>query len=257
MSLIVLLTDFGLDDPYAGQMKGVIYRHCPQAAIVDLTHGVQAFNIHQAGFLLASSLDFFPAGTVFIAVVDPGVGSDRGIVLAETRACWILAPDNGLLSQALDAGLLKTCRRFLGNPPSSTTFHGRDIFAPLGAELAREQRVPADFEPFDPQELVRLYLPVPAVCSTGVKCMVLHRDHYGNLVLNLDIDPWAGRLQGARMRIGGYEMVLVSYYAAIPEGCLGLVTGSQGRLEIAAREYSAARLLGLDPGDEALFSFID
>ncbi|RQD73053.1 SAM hydroxide adenosyltransferase, partial [Desulfonatronospira sp. MSAO_Bac3] len=109
----------------------------------------------------------------------------------------------------------------------------------------------------DPQELVRLYLPEPAACSTGVKCVVLHRDHYGNLVLNLDIDSWAGRLQGARMRIGGYEMVLVSYYAAIPEGCLGLVTGSQGKLEIAAREYSAARLLGLDPGDEALFLFMD
>jgi len=257
MSLIALLTDFGIEDPYVGQMKGVLYSHCPGADIVDLTHGVQAFNIHQGGFLLACSLDFFPPGTVFIAVIDPGVGSDRGIVLAETRSCWILAPDNGLLSQALDAGLLKTCRRFLGNPPSSTTFHGRDIFAPLGAKLAEKQRVPADFEAFDPQELVRLYLPEPAVCSTGVKCVVLHRDHYGNLVLNLDIDSWAGRLQGARMRIGGYEMVLVSYYAAIPEGCLGLVTGSQGKLEIAAREYSAARLLGLDPGDEALFLFMD
>ncbi|EFI34962.1 protein of unknown function DUF62 [Desulfonatronospira thiodismutans ASO3-1] len=257
MSLIALLTDFGIEDPYVGQMKGVVYSRCPGADIVDLTHGVQAFNIHQGGFLLACSLDFFPPGTVFIAVIDPGVGSDRGIVLAETRTCWILAPDNGLLSQALDAGLLKTCRRFLGNPPSSTTFHGRDIFAPLGADLAEKQKVPADFEAFDPQELVRLYLPEPAACSTGVKCVVLHRDHYGNLVLNLDIDPWAGRLQGARMRIGGYEMVLVAYYAAIPEGCLGLVTGSQGKLEIAAREYSAARLLGLAPGDEALFSFMD
>ncbi len=257
MPLIALLTDFGLDDPYVGQMKGIIHRVCPQVDIVDLTHGVRAFNIHQAGFLLASSLDFFPGGTVFIAVVDPGVGSDRGIVLAETRDCCILAPDNGLLSQVLDAGVLKTCRRVPGNPLASTTFHGRDIFAPLGAELAQRKRVPGDFEVFDPKELVRLYLPAPAVCSTGVKCVVLHRDHYGNLALNLDIDPWAGRLQGIRMRLGGHEMVLVSYYAAIPEGCLGLVTGSQGKLEIAAREYSSARLLGLEPGDEVVISFID
>ncbi|WP_291322183.1 SAM-dependent chlorinase/fluorinase [Desulfonatronospira sp.] len=255
MSVVALLTDFGLEDPYVGQMKGVIYSHCPGAAVIDLSHGVQAFNIHQAGFVLRSSLDYFPDDTVFIAVVDPGVGSERGIILAESRNSWILAPDNGLLSQALEDGLVGICRRFTGKPPLSTTFHGRDIFAPLGAILAREQKVPEGFEHFDQEEIIKHYPPVPAVCSSGLKCLVLHRDRFGNLVLNLDINSWAGRLQGIEMQVGGYDMVLVSYYAAIPEGKLGMVTGSQGRLEIAAREDSAARLLGFGPGDEVVFSF--
>ncbi len=249
MSIIVLLTDFGLADPYVGQMKAVIYRNFPQARILDLCHGVQSFNIIQAGFILASSLEFLPQGSVVAAVVDPGVGSERRIVLAQTKSAWILAPDNGLLGQVQDEGRIVMAYRLHGDFPASATFHGRDIFAPLAAALARDDRIPGDFEAMDPQDLVRMELPGPEMSREGLVCRVVHRDCYGNLILDLSASQWTEGLQGRKLRIKDYRLLSAPFYAAIPDGCLGLVPGSQGKLEIAAREESAASLLGLGPGD--------
>ncbi len=252
MSLIVLLTDFGHIDPYVGQMKGMIYRKFPEARIVDLSHGVRTFNVEQAGFLLSASLDHFPHGSVFAAVVDPGVGSDRSIVLADTGTYLILAPDNGLLSLLFEEGLILRVYRYRGNLPASSTFHGRDIIAPLTAYLAQKKKVPEEFSPMDPDELILTGLLKPRFSESGLECRVVHQDRFGNLILDLNIRDWVGRLKGRKFRLKDLDLFPVSYYAAIPDGCLGLVPGSQGRLEIAAREKSAADLLETGPGDRVV-----
>ncbi len=252
MSLIVLLTDFGHIDPYVGQMKGMIYKKFPEARIVDLCHGVQPFNVEQAGFLLYASLDHFPHGSVFAAVVDPGVGSDRRIVLADTGAYLILAPDNGLLSPLFEEGRILRVYRYRGNVPASSTFHGRDIIAPLAAHLARNNKVPEEFSPMDPDELILTGLLRPRFSESGLVCRVVHQDSFGNLILELNIKDWGERLKNRKLRVKGLDLLPVNYYAAIPEGCLGLVPGSQGRLEIAAREKSAAELLETGPGDSVI-----
>ncbi len=252
--MVVLLTDFGLYDPYVGQMKGVLYQNHPQARIVDLGHEVIQYNIAQAGFILAASLQYFPSGSVFVAVVDPGVGSERGIVLASTRRAWILAPDNGLLDEILQSGLIDKCYSFCGQWPASNTFHGRDIFAPLAAEIARENRVPEVFKPLDPGQLIRPDPVRPKLSGSSLVCRVVHQDRYGNLILDLEIENWQGRLQESKLELAGYDLIPASCYAEIPDGCLGLVPGSQGKLEVAAREKSARLLTGLGAGEKVVMS---
>lgn len=144
LPVIVLLTDFGHVDPYVGQMKGVLLCHAPQATIVDLCHEVRAQDVRQAGFLLQGSCRHFPAGSVFVCVVDPGVGSARDILLAEFGGRLFLAPDNGLLSFLLDepARWWRTQTDMSG---ASRTFHGRDVFAGLAAGwLWAKRRSPWD-----------------------------------------------------------------------------------------------------------------
>ena len=138
--LLALLTDFGTSDPYVGVIKGVVLERRPDAAIVDLAHGIAAQNVRQAAFVLMQSLDYFPGGTLFLCVVDPGVGSDRRILWARGSRHQFLAPDNGLLSWVEQRETLRELRsvtnRKLFNEPVSPVFHGRDIFAPVAAALA-------------------------------------------------------------------------------------------------------------------------
>ncbi len=254
--LVALLTDFGLTEPYAAQMKGAVLRDCPEAKVVDLTHSVEPFNLAQAGFFLDASRSTFPAGTVFVAVVDPGVGGARRLVALDKFGQFFLAPDNGLLSLLLQAPGEARCFDFSDYAAAerSNTFHGRDVFAPLAARLARGEDPAALLPEIAPDSLVRLPWSEPEYrdCRTSLTAHVLHVDRFGNCLLNLRIEPWREILaQWPRITLfmpGAVSLRLVSSYADLERDEFGLLAGSQGYLEVALRQASAARELGLRSG---------
>jgi S-adenosylmethionine hydrolase len=210
--VITLLTDFGHLDPYAGIMKGVILGICPEARIVDLTHDVIPYQIAQAAFLLEQSWRYFPAGTIHVAVVDPGVGTARRPLLVEAGGHYFIGPDNGVLPEGEAFEIL------VDSAPASRTFHGRDVFAPAAARLAMgEKRVKPVSDP------VRITL------ERGT---VLHIDRFGNVITNLR--------PGTEKR--------VATYAEGPPGELFVIEGSSGYLEIALNRGSAAERLGIGVG---------
>jgi S-adenosylmethionine hydrolase len=252
---IGLITDFGLADPYVGQMRAVLARKAPGCCVVDITHDVAPFNVAQAAFFLASSYEHFPADAVILAVVDPGVGTGRGIAGLEVDGRMLIAPDNGLLSLAL-------CNTWAGNvraydlsaamdAPSrvSHTFHGRDVFAPLAAWLALGGRPGELGREIDPARLVSLPWSRPDI-RPGAACgHVLHIDRFGNCVLNLEAGS-LGVPTGLRLTVpAGGPLAYARTYGDMPEGGPGLLEGSQGFLELAVNQRSAAKRFGLSMGD--------
>jgi S-adenosylmethionine hydrolase len=244
--VIVLLTDFGLQDPYVGQMKGALLRAAPQAAIVDLCHEVAPQDIAQAAFLLQASYRHFPDAGVFVAVVDPGVGSGRDILVARLGDRYFLAPDNGLLTFLLDedAAWWRVGASF---PDASRTFHGRDIFAPLAARLASGESPESFAAPLEAGETERLDSPWAVEKNGVLDCRVLHVDRFGNCLLNLR--------EGRPMHPGrawrtndGLEIREVQTYSDLAPGSVGLIRGSQGVMELAVNGGSCASALKLSPG---------
>ncbi|EMG38472.1 hypothetical protein PCS_00770 [Desulfocurvibacter africanus PCS] len=260
---IVLLTDFGLADPYVGQMKGVLANSAPRARVVDLSHGVEPYRVAQAAFFLRASAGYFPPGSIFVCVVDPGVGSERKVVLAHCGQSFFLAPDNGLLSLLL-SNTTEDTRLFDVSPavaPASATFHGRDLFAPLAARLAAGE-MPQDLgRELDPTALVRGSWAEPRTEDGSIVASVLHADRFGNLVLNLPAASWSPRLPvGGQIRVqsgAGRSMGfgkpgpsrhaarVVTHYAELAPNELGILVGSQGYMELALNQASAAKNLGL------------
>ena len=245
-AVIVLLTDFGHFDPYTGQMKGVLLREAPGARIVDLCHEVEAHNILQAGFLLQASYQYFPPQSIFLSVIDPGVGSSRSIVLAERENQFFLAPDNGLLSFLIDEPVswwrIDAQAYAVGN-----TFHGRDIFAPIAARLALGAAPQAIGSRIGPDMLVRRDLPWAEIGNGAIDCTVLHADRFGNCLLNLRADNFPD-LPGTWALDDGRSVVTAATYADLAPGQIGLLAGSQGVLELAVNQGDCARTLGLCPG---------
>jgi S-adenosyl-L-methionine hydrolase (adenosine-forming) len=265
---IVLTTDFGLADPYVGIMKGVILNINPRAVIVDLTHQVQPQNLRQASFVLGSSFRFFPSNSIHVAVVDPGVGTERRAILLVTPEGRFLAPDNGLLSPLLSSylesspdspGLVpipRECAAYqLTNSqywlhPVSNTFHGRDIFAPVAAHLSLDVSPDAMGSPVS--ELVWLPLPLPVYQPGAIHGEVIYADHFGNLITNIP----GQKLTGAEKLLAQIKDKLIprlsqafhSGDVRADENLLALI-GSHGYLEIAVRDGSAALTLGAGPGE--------
>jgi S-adenosyl-L-methionine hydrolase (adenosine-forming) len=246
--IITLLTDFGLSDPFVGIMKGVILSRFRGASVVDLCHGIPAQSVADAAFWLERAYRWFAPGTVHVAVVDPGVGSARRILAARADGHLFLAPDNGLLATSL-TGVGAEVRAVdpsrLGLPPPSATFHGRDVFAPLAAELASgvltfaAVGVPASAEPC---VLAAPYLSAEALCG-----VVVTIDRFGNLITNLD----RGALEAAgarRVLVGEREVPLRRTYADAAPGELLAVINAFEVLELAIRDGSAERQLGLGRG---------
>lgn len=259
--VVALLTDFGLADHYVGSMKAVILSQVPHAAFVDITHNVPPQDVRTAAFQLLASHKVHPAGTLFLCVVDPGVGSERRLVYAEAGDWRFLAPDNGLLSWTFTETPLR--RAFdisasRGDAAVSRTFHGRDILAPAAAKLLNGEdpaRLGAPVE-----DLVSL--PFPAVTKTAGlwRGEVLAVDAYGNLVTNLrsnDVGPLARHskvwfdLPGRPGAVRG----LAAHYAAVDEGRLLALEGSSGYIEIAVRNGDAAAVTGLKAGDPVVANF--
>ena len=244
--VIVLLTDFGLHDPYVGQMKGALLCGAPQAAVVDLCHEVAPQDIAQGAFLLWASYRHFPAASVFVAVVDPGVGSAREILLARLGDRYFLAPDNGLLAFLLDepATWWRAAHSF---PDASRTFHGRDIFAPLAARLAAGESPENLGSPMAGEEIVRLNAPWALERDDVLDCRVLHVDRFGNCLLNLRSD--FSLRPGRTWRMDdGREVREILTYSDLAPGRVGLLPGSQGVMELAVNGGACASALKLSPG---------
>ncbi len=256
---LAIITDFGYRDHYVGAMKGVIASIAPGAAVIDITHGIPAQSVVAGAIALRESWRYFPARTVFLAVVDPGVGTSRAPIAIETRAgARFVGPDNGLLWLAAnEAGItrivkLTSPRHRLTNV--SATFHGRDIFAPAAAYLWRGTSISSLGPALLPTSIARLELPTPADSARELRGEVIYVDGFGNLVSNID-RPAAERF-GARFRHkylsvrieGGAAMPILDAYGDAPKGVPLAIFGSFSLLEVAVRDGNAAAHFAAGPG---------
>lgn len=250
--LITLTTDFGQSDHFAGAMKGAILSIAPRARIVDITHEIAPYDLNEAAFVIAQAWKYFPKRTIHVVVVDPGVGSERRPILAEAAGHFFITPDNGVLSMIYDAAPHKV--RVISNPKLarkqvSRTFHGRDIFAPAAAHLARG--VPAAQFGKIIHDYIRSFLVKPTRLSRRDWCgIVLKVDRFGNLITNLHIDDFPDvKTQPIELRAGLeriHRLALTYSEAAIGE--LFAIVGSSGYIEVAANQASASKILGCEAG---------
>ena len=251
--IITLTSDFGWG-PFVGVMKGVILSLCPQARLVDLEHGVPAQDVAAGALVLGQAVEVFPPGTVHLAVVDPGVGTERRGLVIEARGMLWVGPDNGLFTMVLQAGpdwraFELTNRRFF-RAEVSDTFHGRDVFAPVAAHLAAGA-APAEMGPplDDP---VRLDWPRPRLQGDRLAGQVLGRDHFGNLITNLDRSAVEDFLAGrqAQVTMGPWEVSgLRRAYGQVAPGEPLALFNSLGLLELALNQGNLAQHLGLAPDE--------
>ena len=247
---VALLTDFGVQDGYVGMMKGVILTIAPGASIVDLSHDVAMGDVRAAAYILLVSYRFFPGGTVFCCVVDPEVGTRRHALAAELecggRSCRVVCPDNGLLTPLLhrvtDVVRLADARYHLDKV--SATFHGRDIFAPAAAHLARGERIAALGPALNRETLRTLPWPRPLRCDSGWRGEVIHVDRFGNLITNIGHEELTRPLNTYRVGCGGAEVHGIHRtFADVPDKELVAYLGSSDLLELAVRGGSAAKSL--------------
>lgn len=251
--VVALLTDFGTQDHYAGTMKGVVLSICTDVTLVDISHDVPAHDVLGASLELAACYRYFPPGTVFLVVVDPGVGSQRRGLAAEVGDYRFVAPDNGVLSAVLAEGRAKAVveltERQYARPTVSRTFEGRDRFAPAAGWLAKGVRLAALGRPVT--DYHRIEMPVAKVQGDQIAGVVMRVDRFGNLITNVDRSGFDRLAQdGAVEIVAGTEAIgrLVSTYADIAEGETAALFGSSDHLEIAANTASAADRLGLRRG---------
>ena len=258
---ITFLSDYGLGDEFVGVVHGVLVAGCPDARIIDIAHGVPRQHVIAGALMLARALPFMPAG-VHLAVVDPGVGTERrAVALRCAREPWLLVgPDNGLLWPAAQAGggvaeAVEISASPWRREPVSATFHGRDVFAPVAAGLAGGAALSDAGSPLDPASLIRLDLPEPRRASDGsVEYEVIACDGYGNLGLGLGGLAAAGLRYGARVPVstsaGGAVRALVGRtFADVDPGALVLYEDAGGMLALAVNGGSAAERLGVRLGD--------
>ncbi len=249
--IITLTTDFGTRDPYVGAMKGAILAICPDAAVIDITHEIASQDVVEGALTLRAACPYYPAGTIHVAVVDPGVGSRRKSIVLRSGEYLYVGPDNGLFSLVLqedDIAWSITNRAYMADK-ISTTFHGRDLFAPAAAHLAlglRPERLGRRT-----RRIRRLDLPQPRAGKKGVQGEVLHVDRFGNLISNISADLLvrADDLVPPVVLIGDCEISGIRQtYAEVRKGALVALIGSTGLLEISVREGSAEEMLGRGKG---------
>ncbi|HSU91777.1 MAG TPA: SAM-dependent chlorinase/fluorinase [Sporolactobacillaceae bacterium] len=257
-SPLAIITDFGYRDHYVGVMKGVIASIAPDTLVIDITHGVPAQSIVAGAIALRESWRYFPPRTIFLAVIDPGVGTARAPIAIETRAgARFVGPDNGVLwLAASEAGIkrivkLTSTRHRLSNV--SSTFHGRDIFAPAAAHLSRG----TPFASLGPslRSIEKLELPRVVQSSHEIRGEVIYVDGFGNLVTNVDRDRivqlnacFRGKSLSVRIKPGAARIPIIDTYAAVPKGAPLAIFGSFGLLEVAIRDGNAATHFGAGPG---------
>lgn len=253
-SIITLTTDFGHADHYAGVMKGVIASIHPAATTVDICHDIRPYCVAEGAFRVAQSYHFFPPGTVHLVVVDPGVGSSRRPIAALAARHYFVAPDNGVLSQVFEketAVVREIDVERYGRKTLSRTFHGRDVFAPVGAWLAKGT-------PFDEigrriDDPITLEATAPVELEPGHwRGRILNVDRFGNLVTSFDPQRLAGRTDGFRLAVGKLEVrrLVESYALSLGEEPV-LIGGSSGYLEVSINRHSAAARAGARIGDPA------
>jgi len=236
---ILLFTDFGSGDIYAGQVKAVLQRFAPGVAVIDMLHDAPAFNVRAGAHLLAAMAGRFAEDNVFLAVVDPGVGGARAVLVAQADGCWYVGPDNGLLSVLIARARKCDCRRVVWRPSQlSASFHGRDLFAPVAARLAAHGGLPEGW----------------SERSSGLSVdfggddlsEVIYIDHFGNAHTGLRA---SGTACDAALLVGARRLPYARVFSEVAEGEAFWYGNSQGLVEIAVNCGSAAQLLGLKIGD--------
>lgn len=276
--IIALLTDFGLTDAYVGIMKGVLLSRCPTARLIDLTHDIQPQNVRQAAYVLLTAYRYFPPQTVFLVVVDPGVGTARTPIAVETAHGRYVAPDNGVLSYVLQENPALQAVALLNQEfhlaQISRTFHGRDIFSPVAAYLAQGTPLAA----FGPPQEELITLPAPRLEATQSEITgeVLHIDRFGNLISSIGRLDWdnGGHLSFAprfgappnaprRLTAAACQVTVGTHtvgpirptYGAVQPGELTALVGSAGQLEIGINQGHAASALNATIGDPVSLRF--
>ncbi|MDJ0275154.1 MAG: S-adenosyl-l-methionine hydroxide adenosyltransferase family protein [Aigarchaeota archaeon] len=254
--VVSFLTDYGLDDPYVGEVKARMLSVCGEIRVIDVTHSVERQNVLHGAFLLYLSYRFFPEGTVHLAVVDPGVGTERRCIAIRTRRYWFVGPDNGLLYPAAsEDGILRCYEIDLDAYPryGGETFHGRDVFGPVAAELACGAS--PKMREVDPETVQKLDFGRPVVTDRGVRVRVLHVDRFGNCITNLRADElpsWMRYGDTFSVRSAGKEVRarFARAYGEVQPGKFLLTVGGTGFLEVSVSMGDAARQLGVRPGSE-------
>lgn len=252
--VITITTDFGHQGPFVATMKGRILTRLPQARLIDVTHEVPVYWPAEAGFWLARSFEFFPMGTVHIAVVDPGVGTKRDIIAVHADHHVFLAPDNGLLAPIVTRAPgavvyrvdVDAVRKRLSLTVPSATFHGRDIFAPIAAELAAGRIGVDELGPIT-IDIVPSWVDDPTVTPDQVAGVVITIDHFGNLITNIDA-ALIRRFVHPVVRTAGHSFLLRRTYGDVQPGDYLALINSFGVVELARAEQSAAEGLGLGRG---------
>lgn len=258
--LITLLTDFGHGSPYVAAMKGVMLSIEPGLTLVDLTHDVPPQNVRYGALVLEEVAERFPAETIHVAVVDPGVGTDRPIVLARIGQQWFIAPDNGLLSRMAmrspPSQIVRLANAGYWLEPVSKTFHGRDIMAPVAARLA-QGLAPAEFGPAHAR-LLMLDWSEPRLLPHMLEAEVLMVDSFGNLVTNVTGSFLEQSAAGRKPIVACHQSETSEFchtYGDRPSGTLVSLIGSTGRLELAVVDGSAAERLHAKTGDRVFVSW--
>jgi S-adenosylmethionine hydrolase len=258
--IITLITDYGLDDHFAGVVKGVILGINPEVRIVDICHSIKSYDALDGAYTLAQSYRYFPPGTIHLVVVDPGVGGPRRPILASSAGYSFVAPDNGVLSTIYDADAavevreIQTAEYFLN--PVSNTFHGRDIFAPVAARLSRG----ADPSQFGPQITDYIRIPIPKVRRVGddaVAGTVIKVDKFGNLITNISPEdvPELFSEKPSPFAITINSRRITHQYRSFSDAKSTepfALLGSSGLLEIGINQASAAKILKAQPGTEVI-----
>jgi len=255
--IIALLTDFGTRDPYVGIMKGVMAGICPEAVVIDITHDVIPQAVLQGAFLLGCALPWFPDGTIFVAVVDPGVGSERRAIAAAGLRATYVGPDNGVLERALELDpprmIVDLRNPQYRLPVVSPTFHGRDIFAPAAAHIAAGVPVEA-LGPRVADPIRRPWSTAQRLPEGTCRGSVCHIDRFGNCITDIP-GEWIDGERGGRLSLPGCGVSarFVRTYADAPAGTAAAVVGGSGFLELAVVEGSAAEIFGVRIGDAVRF----
>jgi S-adenosylmethionine hydrolase len=249
-SLVTLLTDFGQSDVYVGVMKGAIAQINPHIQVIDLTHDIPPQDVAAGRFCLMSAYPYFPQGTVHIAVVDPGVGSRRRAIALQLDRGFLVGPDNGLLSgvsiSTVLAAVELTNREYWRTAEPSATFHGRDIFAPVGAHLASGVPIAHLGKTIDPATLVQLAIAPYTHTPEGVIGCIQYCDRFGNLVTNIPGDLIPGK--NFAVAIDGFTIPSGDTYSDVSPGSAIALVGSHGWVEIAVNGGNAAAKFNLNVG---------
>lgn len=255
--ILTLTTDFGRDGPYVAAMKGVVLGLAPETQMVDVSHAISPQNVLEGAFVLAGIVDAFPTGTVHLAVVDPGVGTERRLVAVSTAHQWFVAPDNGLLGGVIHgrdvAGIWEISNPGVWRPRVSNTFHGRDILAPAAAHLLLG-RDPDELGPRR-SRIITLANFEPRYDDHTIVGEVIFRDAFGNLITNVPssrladdpVDAWTVEVAGETIR------GLVRTYGERPPGSFVALAGSSGWMEVAVVNGDAGRSLTAGPGTTVWF----
>ena len=264
--IVAVLTDYGTTDFYVGALYGAMCRANPAVHIVTITNEIEAYDIHEGAYVLAMAAREFPAGTVFVGVVDPGVGAGRKCIVLETKSGMLfVGPDNGLFTiVARQMGVKSvheiTNRAMMRPGKTSATFQGRDVFGPVAARLAGGANVTQVGPGL--AKMVMLKQTAASRMKSGVSCGILHTDHYGNIITNVSASlvASAGLRLGRKVKItAGNKTVIAKFvktYGDVPVGEWLVAINAEGTLEIARNEADAAKSLGVKAGMPVVVSSV-